>query len=282
MDVPTRTELVEIIRQAVTQSGVYKAFRNLPHVNIKADRTPVTEIDHAIQAEVFKLLRNRGLHLIGEEDGSELIKGAKFAVAIDPLDGTGAFIRGIATSACVVTVLENRGGLWFPILAVIMELTQDGWTWSAEEAGQTYVRNQQMKTEQVCLIQRPSAPYQVTISTWPGVSFGLDKVVGKLDYAEFQNQAFGSIALGAGLIACGGTHATVFAGRSALETVGMTLIVRGAGGVATDIYANELQGFGLEVDEKTGKPDFILPNGAIMAANLSIAQKLSSKVLSMN
>lgn len=281
MDLPTRKKLVDITQVSVSLSGIYETFRNLPKFDTKADSTLVTEIDHAIQSEFFRRIKRSGLHLIGEEEGSQMVEGAKFAVAIDPLDGTGAFVRGIPTSACAVTILENRNGLWFPIMAVIQELTRDGWTWSAEEAGQTYFEYRNVK-ESECLIPTCSAPYRVTISSWPGAAFGLDSVIGRLNYAEFQNQAFGSIALGAGLIASGGTHATVFAGNSALETVAMMLIVRGAGGVATDMYGNDLAGFELCFDEKSGKPDFVLPDGAIMAANRDLAKKLSAKVLSMN
>lgn len=272
MDIPTRTELVQITRNAIVSSGAHEAFRNLPAFDTKADSTPVTDIDHAIQSSIFSQAQKFDLHLIGEE-GGDINGDAKFALAVDPLDGTDAFIRGIPTSACAVTLLIRRVDLWFPAIAVIYELTPSGHVWSSQSSGPTWVKRDNLPEEPVGRPLEASAPYRVTISTWPGVPFGLDSVVNQLDDTEFRNQAFGSIALGAGLIASGGTHATVFAGKSALETVAMTLIVRGAGGIASDIDGNHLDGFALEVNE-SGHPDFVLPRGAIMASNHTVWCKL--------
>lgn len=282
MKLPSRIELVDIVTKAVKESGAQKAFRMLPPFDVKSDHTPVTAIDKAIQKFVFDALRQDGLYLIGEEDGSETYGDAEYAVAIDPLDGTDAFIRGIPTSACAVTILQKRNGVWFPIRAIIAEIHAGGMVWSAEENGNTFVSAAHFESEIRCQVPNMNTPYRVTVSSWPTAPFNLDKLAAKLPYPQFQDQAFGSIALGGGLIACGGTDATIFPSRSALETVAMTLIVRGAGGVATDFSGVNLAGFTLGVNERSGKPDFLLPHGAIMATHRQIANELCKHICALN
>jgi fructose-1,6-bisphosphatase/inositol monophosphatase family enzyme len=269
---PSLSELMSITRDAVADSGAYQAFRNLDSVETKVDGTPVTAVDHAIQAALFNRLRHYDAELIGEE-GSELRGNTRYAFVIDPLDGTGGFIRGLPTSSTVVTLMERLGDdYWYPIMSVIHELRPDGWTWGAEVDCETQVVRSNGTTG-LGKVKDLQMPLLVTISTWPNAPFRLEAVAEAISRdGRFRNQTFGSIALGAGLIASGGMHATVFAGSSALETMAMSLIVEGAGGVATDFDGNNLKGYYLE--EKDGMFDFRLPRGAIMATNQDVADML--------
>ncbi len=280
MRLPTLDELSDIVREAVAESGAYTAFRNLESVHTKADGTPVTAIDHSIQNALFARLRAFDAELIGEE-GSERRTDSLYAFAIDPLDGTDAFRRGIPTSATVVTLLQRqKNNRWLPVEAVIHEIRPDGWTWSAERFGQTSVRFSDGKTG-FGKVKTSTKPLLVTISTWTNVPFNLEAVATDISRdRRFSNQTFGSIALGAGLIASGGIDSTVFAGKSAIETMAMSLIVRGVGGHATNLFGKQLSDYELVVNN--GVSDFVLPHGAIMSANSESLKALIEVIVRHN
>ena len=68
-----------------------------PDVELKADKTPVTEADHRAEEYLRKAITERyPKHgILGEELG-EINPGARFRWIIDPIDGTKSFIHGVA------------------------------------------------------------------------------------------------------------------------------------------------------------------------------------------
>ena len=89
---------------------------------------------------------------------------------------------------------------------------------------------------------------------------------------QYLQQEFGCILIPGALVATGLWQATVFAGSGATESIATSLLVRQAGGVAVDCNNQPLTEF--ELGERHGKLDFVLPAGAIMAANQSVADDL--------
>jgi histidinol-phosphatase len=78
--------------------------RNL-RVDVKADRSPVTEADRAIEAAARGAVRSHHpeLGVLGEE-GGETGGGAAARLIIDPIDGTRNFVRGIPVFATLLAV----------------------------------------------------------------------------------------------------------------------------------------------------------------------------------
>lgn len=70
----------------------------------KADRSPVTEADQAIEAMARTLVRERHPELaaLGEEQGAAGAGGSR--LIIDPIDGTRNFVRGIPVFATLLAI----------------------------------------------------------------------------------------------------------------------------------------------------------------------------------
>ncbi len=72
-----------------------KHFRHT-HVTMKADHTPVTEADRAIERFLVSELQRAypDFDILGEE-GADLDEGAAYRWVLDPIDGTNAFAAGL-------------------------------------------------------------------------------------------------------------------------------------------------------------------------------------------
>jgi histidinol-phosphatase len=79
-------------------------------VQTKADRTPVTEADRAVEAAIRqRLSRARpGDAVIGEEMGETARRSSSRRWVVDPIDGTKSYLRGVPTWATLIA-LEVEG-----------------------------------------------------------------------------------------------------------------------------------------------------------------------------
>ena len=79
-------------------------------VETKRDLTPVTETDHAVEAELRRLLAERrpADGVLGEEEGETAGDGAAGRWILDPIDGTRNYSRGIPVWATLIA-LERDG-----------------------------------------------------------------------------------------------------------------------------------------------------------------------------
>src|SRR3989441_8212428 len=100
-----------------------RGFRS-PHLQVeeKADHSPVSEVDKAIEAMARELARERhpGLGVFGEEQGDDPgTSGARLIV--DPIDGTVSFVRGIPVFGTLLAIEAEgevvAGGAGAPALA---------------------------------------------------------------------------------------------------------------------------------------------------------------------
>ena len=82
-------------------------FRTGLVIETKADLTPVTEADHAIEAEIRGLLAYERPDdaILGEEEGAAGVSAKRWLV--DPIDGTRNYARGIPVWATLVAVEED-------------------------------------------------------------------------------------------------------------------------------------------------------------------------------
>jgi fructose-1,6-bisphosphatase/inositol monophosphatase family enzyme len=93
---------------------------DVQEVNLKSDGSPVTELDREVEAMVRAALAafHPETAVIGEEGGGELPATGP-AVAIDPVDGTWAYISGTGTAATTLAVFEDG----VPFLGVVANPT---------------------------------------------------------------------------------------------------------------------------------------------------------------
>ncbi len=276
---------IEQLMNGVIESAepIVKNFRQPMDVSDKKDGTPVTDTDKAVNERLsvwFADIPNLGF--IGEEGNR--YNGETRVLYVDPLDGTGAFIAGQAAVTVVASIMEqDTHGLWYPVMAVIHDPIS-GEVWAVEKGqGSIYTVNDcysGLETSSVT-VNPEQYPAGATVSTWPNVPFSLDKVLCAVEEDDsFHQYQYGGIALVGGLIASGVRQASLFAGKSAAETVAMSLIVRGAGGIATDLFGKPLDSYSLE--EVDSKLDFVLPHGAIMSSHQGLTDRLVEIVKKYN
>lgn len=232
----------------------------------KEDGTPVTSIDIQVNQTFLELAKSWDIGFIGEEGNGQAHSDTYLFV--DPLDGTGAYARGMATATVIASVMRNGA----PFMSVIHNpVTKQTW-WSLLGIGAYYSRNG--KTERELLVSKENPSYwRTAICAWPGVdeSFARFKAA-VLASKSFSDQEMGAFGIGGGMIASGTLHATAISASSAVESAAMSLIVTEAGGVAVDLLGNELTVF--ELGEHKGKQDFLLPNGAIFTSTSEAANAL--------
>lgn len=80
------------------------------HIDRKADLSPVTEADHAVERAMRELVRSKrpGHAVIGEEFGLEEGSGDGWRWVVDPIDGTRSYVRGNETWATLIA-LQHEG-----------------------------------------------------------------------------------------------------------------------------------------------------------------------------
>lgn len=108
-------ELLSIAEQAARVGGAIarEAFGTRPGLRFKADRSELTHIDEAAERAVIKHIRSRRPDdaFIGEEAAARgefgAVRPGQHCWAIDPLDGTRNFVRGLPAVACSVAVLSE-------------------------------------------------------------------------------------------------------------------------------------------------------------------------------
>ncbi len=273
MHLPDIFSLVDVVHAAA--APIRANFRLFNHSALKADNTPVTDVDLAVHQRLLdwtSTLPNVGY--IGEE-GDVFHRNFPYAFYVDPLDGTAAYLRGLAVTTVAVSLMERRSDTWWePIMSVIHDpITR--WTWAATKAGGGFV--QQMRGNEDLYSAQQVVPHplswRVTAVAWRNAPCKLEAIrAAVLAERGMEHQSFGATAIGGGLIASGLTDAVLFGGRSAVETAAMSLIVRSAGGVATDLSGTPLEAY--ELVEQNGKFDFLLPNGSIMSSCQTLTDRL--------
>ena len=105
MPLPARTELEAIAARAGALALAH--FRRVT-AERKVDRTLVTaadrEVEAALVAELGALLPDAGI--LGEEGAAREGRGP-YRVVLDPIDGTAAFVAGLATWCVCIGILED-------------------------------------------------------------------------------------------------------------------------------------------------------------------------------
>ncbi len=196
-----------------------------PVVEIKADASPVTEIDRAIEARLRAMIGERfpAHGLLGEEYGSERLD-AEFVWVLDPIDGTAPFIAGIPVYGTLIG-LAHRGK---PVLGIIDHpATDDRWVGIA---GQATTRNGEAVRTRRCgdlgaAFTTNSNPDFLTADE----RARFERVRSRVRYTQYGGSCYAY-----GLLASGRTDLALDGGLDIFDILAVVPVIEGAGGVVTD------------------------------------------------
>ena len=127
-------------------------------VVVKGDGSPATPVEEAIESRLRELLcsLDSEVVVVGEETGGTL-PGSGLAVAIDPIDGTWAFVSDSETYCTTVALIQDRP--WWPgtgsVAATSMPLSV-----SASSRAPTWKKHSPQ-------VARPASAILVSTRCWP-------------------------------------------------------------------------------------------------------------------
>lgn len=198
-------------------------------VQIKADDSPVTEVDIACEKAIKAVLGNafpdHGFY--GEELGRELID-AEFVWLIDPIDGTKSFVRGYPFFSTQIA-LFHKGEL---LVGVSSAPCFDGGQVVWAERGQgAWLNGAQIRVSDVDTLARSTlsignVPTLASGPRWATLGQLIQQVHRIRGYGDFYHYH---------LLASGKLDVVIESDVNILDIAALTVIVREAGGDMTDL-----------------------------------------------
>jgi len=217
LDLPYR----DTLRDALDQAGAtaLRWLHTAVRPDVKADGSEVTEADkRAEDVLVGALARAFPRCGVVSEEGS-LVEGTDGTWYVDPIDGTSAFVEGLAHwGPTVCLVRDGRlevGAFWQPRLGEFWYAARDRGAWRDDVRLQPRALAAIDRNDSVYL---PSRFHRAMPIAWPG------KV-----------RALGCTAAHLALVASGGAAATIAAGWALWDVGCGALLVTEAGRVVTDL-----------------------------------------------
>ncbi|MFN3994742.1 MAG: inositol monophosphatase family protein [Tabrizicola flagellatus] len=193
--------------------------------DLKPDRSFVTALDRAIEAELAARIADRFPdHGILGEEGVAVNDGADWTWVLDPVDGTGAWVAGVPVHGTLIALLQ--GGV--PVLGVMdMHRTRDRWL---GVRGQVTTHN-----GAPCRSRAGTALAQAILSVSSPDFFG-PRDLPALDAMRAATgwRVWGASCLAYGRLASGGTDIALDAGLELWDWAPFAPIIEGAGGRVTD------------------------------------------------
>lgn len=215
----------------------------------KPDGTEVTDADEASEAAIVEVLQRRfpGYGIVGEEGVSIAPRDGFGTFYVDPIDGTSAFLDGLAHWGPTICLVEDgklrAGGLLLPRMNELWYAERDHGAWRDGERLQPEDPGEPGRHHSLYL---PSRYHRAQPIAWPG------KV-----------RALGSSAVHLAMVAGGGGLATILP-RWKLWDVGCgILLVEQAGRIVTTFDGGPLDPLQME-----GRP-FLAGKGAIIHYSIS-------------
>jgi len=208
--------------------GIAQRWFRSAHVELKPDRTPVTEADLAIEQALRNRIRtafpDHGIR--GEEQAAER-QDAELCWVLDPIDGTKAFSTGSPMFGCLIG-LAWRGR---PVLGV-MDAPALNERWSAAPGVPTEHNGQHIAVRGI----RPLRKAVLACTSPDHVDArGLAALRHAVAYT-----VYGGDCIAYGLLAMGGSDLLVDRGLKPHDFCALAPIVEGAGGVMLDWDAERL------------------------------------------
>ncbi len=200
-------------------------FRSRVFIEEKADGSPVTEIDKAVEARLRARIHARFPEhgIIGEESGAER-READWVWVLDPIDGTQSFILGKPTFATLIGLMfQGR-----PVLGVI-EHPALGDRWIGAAGSPTLFNDRQAQT-------RPCAGVAAAALSTTGPNWFLEDELAVFDRVRTiaKVQHWGGDCHAFGLVASGFIDLVIESSHHLHDFCALVPVVEGAGGVMTD------------------------------------------------
>jgi histidinol-phosphatase len=207
-------------------------FRSQLAVELKADRSPVTEADRRAEAAIREVLSSRfpGYGFYGEETGRHDMQAENIWL-VDPLDGTKSFVRDTPFFSTQIALL--RGGRF--VLGVSSACAFGELAW-AEEGKGAWLDGKPVRVSEVA--QLPDAILSTgNLSTlarspqWSDFGRLVTRVNRLRGYGDFVHYH---------LLARGALDLVVESDVNILDVAALSVIVREAGGRFTDLAGGQL------------------------------------------
>ena len=230
---PFLTAALEAARAA--DAVVCAHYRKNFEVRIKADASPVTEVDEAAEAAVKAVLLKHfpGHGFFGEESGKDNAS-AEYLWLVDPIDGTKAFVRGYPMFSTQIALM-HRGELILGVSSAPCWNGGAGETCYAERGQGAYLLGAQgpeaLRVSDIATLPKAtlSLGNLATLAASPSWA-RLGAVIPQLHrirgYADFLHYH---------LLASGRIDAVVETNVNILDIAALVVIVREAGGVFTEL-----------------------------------------------
>lgn len=218
---------VALAAAAAAADLIRGAYRRDIEVRLKADRTPVTEVDIAAERAIRELLQARfpedGFH--GEESAAERLD-AEALWLVDPIDGTKSFVRGYPMFSTQIGLMW-RGRLELGVSCAPVY----GETAWAERGGGAWLDGARLAVSRVAKLEQAalSTGNLKTLAAGPRWA-ALGRIVSRLDrirgYGDFLHYH---------LLAAGRIDAVLESNVHILDVAALAVIVEEAGGRVTDL-----------------------------------------------
>jgi fructose-1,6-bisphosphatase/inositol monophosphatase family enzyme len=225
------------------------------------DKTPVTEIDRAINQLYIRKTKSRFKHVmvIGEEGYSRFgdSEVSSISLVTDEWDGTIPGMLGVVVTSTVASVLVNGVVMATIIHDPILKRTwfaekgKGAFTWKGgrlqwfrmwlAEKGLAFLWKDRGLGRRLQVSDKPLENSINSLMWWAGSVGNLDEVRPQLDAipgAHWHN--FDAVAISGPLIAEGRMVSSTFGGTNPRETMAMERLVVEAGGYATDLFGGDL------------------------------------------
>lgn len=192
---------------------------------VKSDLSPVTETDRAVEQALRQRIADRfPMHgVLGEEFGSEGLN-EEFVWVIDPIDGTKAFVGGLAVYGTLIALA--RGGK--PVLGLI-DNPVTGDRWLGIDGQETTLNGAAIRTAQAASL------------TEAFLANGNPEPFSAAEYPRFERLrdatrwcVYGGSCMAYGRVADGSIDISIDGGLDPFDYCALVPVVTGAGGVITD------------------------------------------------
>ena len=199
-------------------------FRRPLAIESKADHSPVTIADRAIETELRRLIQSEfpGHGILGEEFGTT--RGTDFTWVLDPIDGTKSFITGIPQFGTLIALLHGEK----PVLGII-DIPATGERWLGQHGKPSLFNSAVAKTSECRNIE------SARICTTSPDMFDAE---GWRRYDALSRRApfrrFGGDCYIYGLLASGHCDVIVEMGLKPYDYLAMVTVIEGAGGRISD------------------------------------------------
>jgi len=210
--------------------GLYR--RNL-RVTLKADRSPVTEADLKAEQVIRSILIERfpDYGFYGEETGAHGLDAENLWL-VDPIDGTKSFVRDCPFFSTQIALMRT-GRL---VLGVSSASAYGELAWAEEGAG-AFLDGQRIRVSEIDTLSGAilSTGNLKTLAASPAAWSRFGSLVGRVNrlrgYGDFLHYH---------LLARGALDAVIESDVNILDIAALTVIVREAGGVFTDLAGGDI------------------------------------------